>query len=142
VHFLRRFGEEFGKSFQGFTEPAMRRLIEAPWPGNVRELKNTIERAALLSNDPLVRPEHLSVGWGPGRGLEPAGADDESAGAGGDLVLLPRGERSLRAAEEALIRRVLAETGGNRSRSARALGINRTTLYHKLRTYGIEEDPA
>ena len=57
-------------------------------------------------------------------------------------MLLPRGERSLRAAEEALIRRVLEETGGNRSRSARLLGINRTTLYHKLRAYGIAEGPA
>jgi DNA-binding NtrC family response regulator len=143
VHFLRRFGEEFGKSFQGFTESAMRRLVEAPWPGNVRELKNTIERAALLASEPLVRPEHLVLQPGSEREGGPgAGGADPAEGSAGDLVLLPRGERSLRAAEEALIRRVLAETGGNRSRSARLLGINRTTLYHKLRTYGIEAGPA
>ena len=50
---------------------------------------------------------------------------------------LPLSDRSLRAVEEALIRRVLLESGGNRSRAARVLGINRTTLYNKLRVYGI-----
>jgi transcriptional regulator with PAS, ATPase and Fis domain len=128
VHFLRRFGEEFGKSFQGFSEAAMQRLVAAPWPGNVRELRNAVERAALLSGEPLVRPEHLA--------LEPAPGSAPAA-APGEALLLPPGERSLAAAEEALIRRVLLETGGNRSRSARLLGINRTTLYHKLRLYGI-----
>ena len=48
------------------------------------------------------------------------------------------GDRSLRSAEEALIRRVLEEEEGNRSQVARILGINRTTLYNKLRLYGIE----
>jgi DNA-binding NtrC family response regulator len=128
VHFLRRFGEEFGKSFQGFTEAAMQRLVAAPWPGNVRELRNAVERAALLAGEPLVRPEHLALEADPTRA---------PAEAGGETLLLPPGERSLAAAEEALIRRVLLETGGNRSRSARLLGINRTTLYHKLRLYGI-----
>jgi len=135
-HFLRRFGEEFGKSFQGFSEPAMERLTAHPWPGNVRELRNTVERAALLCGEALVRPEHLGL-EAPGPG-SPDRPDDEP---GVYHLPLPPGERSLRAAEEALIRRVLAETGGNRSRSARLLGINRTTLYNKLRAYGLESLP-
>ena len=96
VHFLRRFGEEFGKTFQGFTEPAMRRLVEAPWPGNVRELKNTIERAALLSSEPLLRPEHL-VGLDRGS----SGARAALRRAGSD----PRWRRGAAAARRALAAR-------------------------------------
>ena len=131
THFLGPFAEEFGKTFQGFSEGAMRRLVAHPWPGNVRELRNTIERAALLSLDPVIEAEHLGLE----ARLEEASFDADPSK---DLLPLPSGERSLRAVEEALIRRVLSETEGNRSASARLLGINRTTLYNKLRVYGID----
>ena len=128
THFLHTFGDEFGKELTGFSEAAMRRLQAHDWPGNIRELRNTVERAALLIPGGVVQPEHLGLGVGPGAPL-PARASRD---------VLPLGDRSLRAVEEALIRRVLEEAGGNRSRSAEVLGINRTTLYNKIRVYGIK----
>ena len=127
AHFLRTFGREFGKELTGFSEAAMRRLQSHEWPGNVRELRNTIERAALLVSGGRVDSEHLGLGASPVAPLPARAAAD----------VLPLGDRSLRGVEEALIRRVLRETGGNRSRSAQVLGINRTTLYNKIRAYGI-----
>jgi DNA-binding NtrC family response regulator len=136
AHFLRELAAELGKPLRGFTDEALEELCAHPWPGNVRQLRNTIERAALVTSEPFVRPEHLALAPAA-TGPAPAGERPEPAD-GADLLPLPPGERTLRAAEEALIRRVLDETGGNRSRSARLLGINRTTLYDKLRRYGIE----
>ena len=129
THFLASFSGEFGKQYTGFTAAAMARLQAHDWPGNVRELRNTIERAALLGPGGSVLPEHLGLGEQTlARAPLPGGV------AGG----LPLGDRSLKGIEEALIRRVLEENAGNRSRSARVLGINRTTLYNKLRAYSIE----
>ncbi len=131
THFLGSFAEEFGKEFSGFTSAAMARLEAHDWPGNVRELRNTVERAALLGPGGSVLPEHLGLGENAGEGALLGGSPDTRGG-------LPLGDRSLKAMEEALIRRVLEENAGNRSRSARVLGINRTTLYNKLRAYGID----
>ena len=83
--------------------------------------------ALLRSASGTIEAEHLSLGGAP------VGASRE------ELIPLPPGNRSLRAVEEAVIRRVLQEEGGNRSRTARVLGINRTTLYNKLRLYGIHK---
>jgi transcriptional regulator with PAS, ATPase and Fis domain len=131
THFLARCGREFGTSFRGFAPQAMARLRGHPWPGNVRELANVVERAALLAGGGWIEGEHLEL-------TRPGGEAGAEGGAGaGPGDTLPLGDRSLRSVEEALIRRVLAETDGNRSRSARILGINRTTLYSKLRAYGI-----
>jgi len=131
THFLATFAEEFGKEFSGFASAAMTRLQAHDWPGNVRELRNTIERSALLGPGGAVLPEHLGLGEHAGPRASFLGSD--AAGGG-----LPLGDRSLKKVEEALIRRVLEENAGNRSRSARVLGINRTTLYNKLRAYEIE----
>ena len=126
THFLARFGEELERRFTGFSEAAMERLRGHPWPGNVRELKNTVERASILAQAGEVLPDHLGLTVG----------SPKSAGAPG-RVDLPLVDWTLRHMEEALIRRVLDECAGNRSRAARELGINRTTLYNKLRSYGI-----
>ena len=86
---------------------------------------HTLERAVCLAGAGPILPAHL-------------GARDSDAAAE-ETPRLALGDRSLRAMEEALIRRVLAEDSGNRSRVARILGINRTTLYNKLKSYGIED---
>ncbi len=104
--------------------PSAERAIEThDWPGNEREVELTLERAALLVRDgPLeasalfLRPRQ-EVQSGP---------------------LFSTAERSLRAVEEALIRQVLAEQGGNRSAAARVLGLHRATLHLKLRALGPE----
>ena len=92
----------------------------------MRELYALVERAVLVADGESVAPKHLA--W-------PAAARPER----GDerVAWVPLGERSLRSVEERVIRRVLEELDGNRSRAAKVLGINRATLYNKLRLYGI-----
>jgi len=105
---------------------ALEALERHAWPGNERELRATLERAAWTAGSHPIRAEHLGLRL----------PRVESTG-GPDAV--PIGDGSLRAVEERLIRQVLSSTGGNRSRTARILGVNRTTLYNKLRTYGIDD---
>lgn len=95
---------------------AAARLAARDWPGNARELVAVVAAAA-------ARSASLELG------AELFGADVPS----GAADALPLGDRSLRAVERELIRRVLIESGGNRTRAARVLGIDRQTLYNKLR---------
>lgn len=97
------------------------------WPGNLRELEATLVRAIHSARGEKIHPGHL--------GLSDLATDERLNGASAALEL---GDRSLKSLEEALIRRVLEDERGNRSRAARILGINRSTLYNKLRLYGIE----
>ena len=117
--FLARAASEFECHVHAISAPALVALQRHSWPGNVRELENTVQRAALLCRGPELAVEDLEL-------TEAAMPD-----------ALPLGDRSLRSVEQTLIRRVLAETAGNRSRAASVLGIDRTTLYAKLKTYGI-----
>lgn len=113
------------------SEQAWKQLLEARWRGNLRELRTTLEQArlaALQAGTRTIELDHLS----PQRSEEPV-VDT----LGRDADVLPLGDRSLRTVEEALVRRVLDEAHGNRSRAARVLGVNRTTLYNKLKQYGI-----
>ncbi|MEZ5989515.1 MAG: sigma-54 dependent transcriptional regulator [Planctomycetota bacterium] len=134
-YFLDRFARRMGKALGGFTEEAMETLSEYSWPGNVRELRNAIEYAALKCGSGMVEEQHLPR-W------------DGTAGHGTDLIPrdtvlpLPEGDRSLRSMEKALIGRVLDETGWNISRAAQKLGINRTTLYNKIKLYKLGTRPA
>ena len=122
---LRRLGRSLGDS-PGLTEAAAATLTEHDWPGNLVELEAVLQLALLRAEGEVIETEHLALG---GEATDPEG-DQE-------LIPLPSGKRSLRAVEEAMIRRVLVEEGGNRSKTARVLGINRTTLYNKLRLYDI-----
>ena len=126
-HFLTGFAAEFGKQLDGFSDAALEHLVAHDWPGNVRELRNAVERASLLTPaGNLVEAEPLALG---------------TAETSSDDVLEPQvppleiDDLSLQAVERALIHRVLRETDGNRSRAARILGVNRTTLYNKLRLF-------
>lgn len=126
THYLARFGEELGRSFTGFSDSALDRLCSHGWPGNIRELRNVIERAAILAEEGEIKPQHLGLEQGRSRPL--------IQGAGPTLTL---GSSRLKDLEESLIRRVLEDCRGNRSLAARELGINRTTLYAKLKAYSI-----
>jgi DNA-binding NtrC family response regulator len=113
--------------------PAALELLAAhSWPGNLRELRLAVGRAALLAPGETIDPGHLTLHLGGGGkiGNEPR----EESGGGSSLAET----RSLRHLEEELIRRVLEEQEGNRSRAARVLGIHRSTLYNKLQQYRIE----
>ena len=94
------------------------------WPGNIRELKNTLWRAAILAGERPIAVAHLGL-----PALEPPALADTSA---------PLPVMTLDAAEKAAIERALDASHGNRSQTARQLGIARSTLLEKLRKYGLE----
>ena len=97
---------------------AMDLLIRNNWPGNVRELENAVERALVIGRGTELRPADFSFQ------LETAGA--------------PANSRSLDDVERAHIEYIWSKSGGNHSAAARTLGIDRTTLYKKLKRYGME----
>jgi DNA-binding NtrC family response regulator len=131
-HFLRLFAKEMGAPVPRITAEALAALAEHHFPGNVRELKNLIERALIESGGGDIRREHLHL-VAPRRPRAAASPVGGAAGAPGggqpEYADLPL---NLEAAENALIQRALAETGGNIAEAARRLGVNRTRIYRKL----------
>lgn len=113
---------ESGFETMGFSDAAEAALINHSWPGNVRELSNAIERACIECDGALIEAAHLGL-------AAPQDAPEDLENDSLDL--------NIKNMEERLIRRALHATGGNRSRSALLLGVNRATLYNKLRTYEI-----
>jgi len=115
-HFLRRYATETNKKVDSIHPEAMEAMRRYSWPGNVRELENALERAVVV---------------GKGRQLKPAdlpfvvGAEEEVAGL------------SLEDVERRYIAQVLASAKGHISNAAKVLRINRTTLYHKIKKYGL-----
>jgi DNA-binding NtrC family response regulator len=128
-HFLARTSDETGKKTAGFTDAALAALHRYNWPGNVRELQNIVERAVLLGRDSTIGvedlPTHLAVGQHVS--LEPA--------AGQAL------KDALEAPERAIILQMLELNNWNRNATADALGINRTTLYKKMKRLGLMDSP-
>ncbi|HEX6693623.1 MAG TPA: sigma-54 dependent transcriptional regulator [Longimicrobiales bacterium] len=122
---LARVAKEIGKHNLTLTEAAERAITAAPWPGNVRQLANALERAAILADGDVIRPEHLALG--------PAGPLSAVA-AGGRPQL-----STLEEMERAAIEEALAAVGGNRREAAERLGIGVRTLYEKLKRYRGEE---
>jgi DNA-binding NtrC family response regulator len=121
-HFLARSAGKLGRRLRLAPE-ALERLLRYPWPGNVRELENAIERAAILARSDTVGSEDLPPHVSAGLQLGPSPA-------------LPR-QTSLADAERVHILQTLERFGRNHSGAAEALGIGRTTLWRKLKEYGI-----
>jgi DNA-binding NtrC family response regulator len=119
-HFLARYAAEAGRTLAMSAEAELA-LRGHRWAGNVRELENAIERAVVLARSDVITPEDLL--------LEPAA--DSSSGAEGAL------QESLDRATVASARAALEAAGGNRAEAARALGIDRTTLYRLMKRLGI-----
>lgn len=128
MRFAVRAAEEYKKEIDGFAPETLDWLRTQPWPGNVRELQHAVDRAVILSNEPLLAL-HLFTGGARSRAPAMHPAIEEVAGHEGAVVL-----RSLNvnAAETALIEAALAHTGGNRTRAAELLGISVRTLRTKL----------
>jgi DNA-binding NtrC family response regulator len=122
-HFLSEATSRTGKRIRGFTQPALKVLLAYPWPGNVRELENVVERAIALAEGELIGPDDL-----PSQVRERR-STDVLAGA------LARG-LTLAELEREYIHRVLQAEGGNKTRAAQRLGLDRKTLYRKLEEYG------
>jgi DNA-binding NtrC family response regulator len=122
-HFLGRAARKLGRSLR-LAPATLERLLRYAWPGNVRELENAIERAAILTRSEVVEPDDLPPHVAAGLALGPSPA-------------LPR-QATLADAERAHILQTLERFGRNLSGAAEALGIGRTTLWRKLKEYGIE----
>jgi DNA-binding NtrC family response regulator len=127
-HFAERAAHRARRARPAIREDALEYLAAQPWPGNVRELENAVERAVVLAAD-----VHLGPGdFQPLGGLRPAVIPEDAAETDPDD--LP----SLDELERRHIMRVLGACSGQKTRAAAVLGINRTTLWKKLRQYGIE----
>ncbi len=126
-HFIARAGRSSPKNI---SAAALECLESHDWPGNVRELQNVIRRALVLAGEGTILPEHLPPQIGAGDTV-----------AGGRSSLPPAlGERDIAPLEEVErqhVRRAVEVCRGNLSRAARQLGIGRTTLYRKLRRFGL-----
>lgn len=117
-HFLDRFGRREGLPEVRMTHEAMQRILRYPFPGNVRELENLIEGTLAVTRDPVLDAADLLL---------------PDAGAESDLGELTGGLPPLEELERRYISKVLEETGGNVSRAAKILGIDRKTVYRKMR---------
>lgn len=125
-HFLEVFSQKNRKQIKGFTPQAMDRLLRYEWPGNVRELMNAVERAVVLSNSEYLDEEALPLI------LTETGEEGEK----GSRELIA-GDLPLEEVEKATILKTLEMAGGNKSETARRLGITRRTLHKKLKKYGV-----
>ncbi|MEX0937533.1 MAG: sigma-54 dependent transcriptional regulator [Pirellulales bacterium] len=126
--FLEKVREESGRAASGFTEEAMSALQRYRWPGNVRELENVVERAVLLGKGDRIDVQDLPSDISGG-----AAYTSSSSGTGRSL------KEALEAPERRIILDMLESNGWNRNATADALGINRTTLYKKMKRLGLEE---
>jgi DNA-binding NtrC family response regulator len=120
-HFLRKHGSRGGNRIRGFSDEALDALRTHDWPGNVRELENAIERAIILARGEQIMAEDLLY-YGP---LMRKGAGVE------DIAPLAK-------VESDHISRALLHHAGNRTAAAKTLGIDRKTLWRKIRTYGLD----
>ena len=121
-YFQQKYSQKLSKEIRDFKPEALALLNAYLWPGNVRELENVIERAVILCDNERIGPEDLSIS-----------VVDSSQ----EKHVHP----SLEAMEKEYILRVLREASGNQSRASQILGIDRKTLYLKLKKYGIEDFP-
>ena len=151
-HFLARTVAKSAVKVQGFTDEALDVLQDYWWPGNVRELKNVIERSIILSNNTwltgedvrllnLERPTPVSASSGieatrPPEPAEPVAPDTSPEDPWQRVV---EQDASLEEMERQFITATLTRHGWNKSRTARQLGIERTTLDRKIKKYGIQK---
>ena len=148
AHFLARLRRRVPRRVTGFTPQALAAMRGHAWPGNVRELRNAVERAIVLGEGDLIRLEDLpplmaSAGRAVAAPPAPAapalpaapGAPPLAAAAPAPAALPARPLRDL---ERDGIVAALAATGGNKAQAAALLEIDRSTLYKKIKDYGIE----
>jgi len=131
-HFLRVYCAEVGRELLGFTDQAKDMLTRYHWPGNVRELENVVERAVVLA-----RGRYLDVDLLPAEVVEVAEAQSASEQEYRPCSL----KRALEEPERRIIESALRVNNWNRQLTAEVLEINRTTLYKKMKRYGLEADP-
>ncbi|MBL4686731.1 MAG: sigma-54-dependent Fis family transcriptional regulator, partial [Nannocystaceae bacterium] len=127
-HFCEALGEEMGRRVESIAPTALAMLSRYRWPGNVRELRNVVERALVLGDGPVLEVDDL-----PPELLHAAPALTHAVTVATGPAVTPAAIRTLAALEREAIDAALSATGGNKARAAALLGIDRTTLYRKLK---------
>jgi DNA-binding NtrC family response regulator len=128
-HFLRKYLQDTTRRIEGFSPEAVEVMHRYPWPGNVRELENCVERAVVLCRSPLIGVDDL-----PPTVLQVTSIPAGQATLSGERLTL---NRALQGPEKQIILHALQAHGGNRQATAASLGINRTTLYKKMKKYDL-----
>ena len=138
LHIVRKFNQDYGRSIQGISEGAHRRLLEYDWPGNIRELENFIGRAIINMrfNDTIIREEHLPA-ITVARKSDQAEKEEDTVPFAPADTSLPL-NRVLEETEREYIRKVLHRAGYNKTEAAKKMGISIRNLYYKLNKYGID----
>jgi DNA-binding NtrC family response regulator len=119
-HFLRRHAERNGKPTPQISDASMALLVDYPWPGNIRELEHTIERAVALASTQILTPDDLAPELRSSIEVD-----------------LHRGSPTLEEVKRRYVVHVINESGGNISRAATVLGVDRRSLYRMLSRYGL-----
>ncbi len=119
-HFLEQYAQRYRKPGMSIPPATIESLSRYPWPGNVRELEHAVERAIILCDGDVLRPQDFFV---------------PSAGETSDDAATI--ETKLDAMEKSAIQKTLAKYGGNISQAAKELGLTRTALYRRLEKYGL-----
>jgi DNA-binding NtrC family response regulator len=118
-HFRFRFAQETNKEIDSISREALDEMMLYDWPGNVRELENAIERAVVVGKSRSIQPQDLPIF--------------------GSTQTKEHQDQSLREIEKEHISSVLEQTNWNIKKSAETLGIDRSTLYHKIKRYGLSK---
>jgi transcriptional regulator with PAS, ATPase and Fis domain len=128
AQFVRQFSQQLGKAEPAISPDAFQKLLDYSWPGNVRELQNAIEYAVVLARQGAIDVKELPAEIQLPPELQQA-----------ELGVLPRsGVQTLDDLERTAILQALAECRGNKKKAAELLGIQRPTLYNKMKRYAIE----
>ena len=128
TYFLKQLRQELGKPLPGLSEKAMDKLLRYEWPGNIRELKNCLERAAILTDDELIQPKHLTIN-------EDANRSASGGNRPGHISLtidLPEKGFSMEKVTDEVLKQALEKCGGNKSKAAELLKLDRTIFYRRL----------
>jgi two-component system response regulator AtoC len=136
---LGRIRRETHQTVRHISEAAMKRLTEYDWPGNVRELENALTRAAILARGAAIGPEHLSLGveFLPPEARKTTEKREEKVQRNGNRPAM-REDLSLDAAISRHVQDVLAHTDGNKSETARLLGISRSRLQRYVEKFRLD----
>jgi DNA-binding NtrC family response regulator len=133
--FCNRYGKDYGKQDISLSQEAFDKLMHYHWPGNVRELENAIQRAVALCMGPSIMPNDLVLTETP-IPSSPQSQWPKSIDLGLSAGI------TMREMEKQLISRTLEDTGGNRTRAAKCLGISLRTLRNKLNEFGLQDRQA
>ena len=129
TYFIRKYCREFNKPQMGIDPQALQSIVDYDWPGNVREIRNCIERAVLLADGELVKPQDISILHASPTQGQPATPDDD-----GDHK---KSMSSLALSEREMILDALRKNDWIQKEAASMLGISKRVIHYKIRKYGI-----